>query len=293
MSHAAEEIASQPACWAAAADLVPKVAGLLPAPGERTAVVGCGTSYNMALAYAWLREEAGQGLTDAMSASELHPHRDYDRYLFISRSGTTSEILGALAQVPPGRPVTAFTVGERSPLAEAVPSVRLEFAHERSVVQTRFATSLLMLLRTHLGEDPGPLVEQAQRALAAPLPDGALHAERFTFLGRGWTVGLAHEAALKLREAAQAWTESYPAMEVRHGPISILDKASVVWCFGEPPTGLATDVQATGAGFVRSELDPLAELVRAQRLAVVLAGARGLDVDHPRNLSFSVVLGKE
>src|SRR3712207_7559300 len=44
---------------------------------------------------------------------------------------------------------------------------------------------------------------------------------RSTFLGRGWTIGLANEAALKLRESAQAWTESYPAMEYRHGPISI------------------------------------------------------------------------
>ena len=72
-----------------AAELAPTVAELLPSPGERVAVVGCGTSYNMALAYARLREGAGQGVTDAMAASEVL-RRDYDRYLLISRSGTTT-----------------------------------------------------------------------------------------------------------------------------------------------------------------------------------------------------------
>lgn len=292
MSYTADEIATQPACWAAATELAAGATSLLPSPGERVAVVGCGTSYNMGLAYAWLREAAGQGLTDAMTGSELRPGREYDRYLFFSRSGTTSEVLEALRQVPPGRPATAFTADASSPLAQAAPGVNLDFASERSVVQTRWATSLLVFLRAQLGEDTGSLLGQAKRALDDPLPEGAMSARQFTFLGRGWTVGLAREAALKLREAAQAWTESYPASEVRHGPISVLDHGSLVWCFGAPPLGLAEDIEATGARFVASELDPLADLIRVQRLAVELATARGLDPDHPRNLAFSVVLGR-
>ena len=50
---------------------------------------------------------------------------------------------------------------------------------------------------------------------------GFLEVEQVSFLGRGWTVGLANEAALKLRESVQFWAEAYPAMEYRHGPISI------------------------------------------------------------------------
>ena len=59
------EIASQPGCWLRAADLAPAVAGVLPARGERVAVVGCGTSWFMAQAYAVLREASGDGETDA------------------------------------------------------------------------------------------------------------------------------------------------------------------------------------------------------------------------------------
>ena len=51
-----------------------------------------------------------------------------------------------------------------------------------------------------------------------PVDDGIA---QITFLGRGWTVGLAREAALKCREAAAFWAEAYPAMDYRHGPISI------------------------------------------------------------------------
>lgn len=291
MTYVTQEIVSQPSCWAAAAELSAASAGLLPAPGERVAVVGCGTSYNMAQAYACLREDAGAGVTDAMPASEVRTRREYDRFLFLSRSGTTTEVLEALKQVPAGTPTTAITADAAAPLAAAAKAtIVLDFARERSVVQTRFATSLLVLLRAHLGEDVSPLIDQAKFALEASLPSGALNASRFVFLGQGWTVGLAHEAALKLRESAQVNTEAYQAMEFRHGPISVVDATSVVWSFGSPPVGLAGDLATTGAWFVVSDLDPLADLIRAQRLAVELAEARDLDPDHPRNLTFSVVL---
>jgi len=291
MTYVAEEIASQPRCWAAAASLARTSQSELPRPGERLAVVGCGTSYNMALAYAYLREGAGQGFTDAMPASEMRHRREYDRFLFLSRSGTTTEVLQALEHVPDGTPTSAITADRSSPLATGVKaSVVLDFASEQSIVQTRFATSLLVLLRAHLGEDVAPLIEDAQQAVHAPLPSGVTAAKRFTFLGRDWAVGLAQEAALKLRESAQAATEAYPALEFRHGPISIVDAESVVWSLSSPPGGLAADVAPTGAIFVVPELDPLAELIKAQRLAVELASARHLDPDHPRNLAFSVVL---
>ena len=164
MTHVEDEIASQPGCWAAAAALAEVSKASLPLPGERVAVVGCGTSYNMAMAYAELREGSGAGFTDAMPASELKHRRDYDRFLFLSRSGTTTEVLEALEGVPPGTPSTGVTADASSPLATSVQTaVVLDFAREQSIVQTRFATSLLVLLRAHLGENVKPLVDDARR----------------------------------------------------------------------------------------------------------------------------------
>jgi fructoselysine-6-P-deglycase FrlB-like protein len=159
------------------------------------------------------------------------------------------------------------------------------------VVQTRFATTELALLRAHLGQDPGPAADAAERVLAAPLPDEMRSASHFTFLGTGWTYGLANEAALKLREAAGMWTEAYPAMEYRHGPAAVTGEHSVVWLFGSPPDGLEHEIAAAGGTAWFSDEDPMAELVRVQMLAVSAARARGLDPDRPRNLARSVILG--
>jgi fructoselysine-6-P-deglycase FrlB-like protein len=63
-----------------------------------------------------------------------------------------------------------------------------------------------------------------------------------------------------------------------------------VWVFGPAPVGLAADIEATGAALELSKVDPLVELVRAQRLAVELATARGLEPDTPRNLTRSIIL---
>ena len=59
---------------------------------------------------------------------------------------------------------------------------------------------------------------------------------------------------------------------------------------GEPPAGLVSDVARTGATVVHGMLDPLAQVVQAQRVALALAEMRGLDPDRPRNLTRSVVL---
>jgi glucosamine 6-phosphate synthetase-like amidotransferase/phosphosugar isomerase protein len=157
-------------------------------------------------------------------------------------------------------------------------------------VQTRFATTELALLRASLGQDIGPVADAAERVLAQPLPAELTAARQFTFLGTGWTVGLASEAALKLREAAGMWTEAYPAMEYRHGPAAVTGPGSVVWLLGTPPDGLGAEVRAAGGIPWHSDEDPLAELVRVQLLAATVARARGLDPDRPRNLARSVIL---
>ncbi|MPV38598.1 SIS domain-containing protein [Georgenia subflava] len=280
------EIASQPEVWRRALDL--EVAGL-PAPGERVAVVGCGTSWFMAQSYAVLRERAGHGLTDAFTATEFPAGRDYDRIVTISRSGTTTEIIDLLAATTtPSLLITAVGGGPAAAHADA--EIVLDFADEESVVQTRFATTALLVLRASIEGDLGAVVADAEAALTAPVKDSWVAADQITFLGTGWTIGLAHEAALKLRESSQSWTESYPAMEYRHGPVAIAQPGRVVWVFGEVPSGLADDVAATGAELVTSDLDPMAHLVLLHRLAVARAEARGLDPDRPRSLSRSVIL---
>ncbi|MFF2546155.1 SIS domain-containing protein [Kitasatospora sp. NPDC058063] len=309
-SRTAAEIASQPDCWRRAADSLPRHSPALPRRGERIAVVGCGTSWFMAQAYAALREGGGHGATDAFAASEFPPGRDYDRILAICRSGTTTEVLDLLGRArTAGVPTSTVTADPATPVAALADAVAvLDFADERSVVQTRFATSVLALLRAHL-EAEGALpagvhplsraVRDAERAVAVPLPAELREAGQFTFLGRGWTYGLALEAGLKLREAAGAWTEAYPAMEYRHGPISIAEPGRVAWVFGAPPAGLAEDISRAGAllvagsGGTDGDLDPLADLVRAQRLAVAVAESRGCDPDRPRHLTRSVVLGDQ
>ncbi|MBB2911353.1 fructoselysine-6-P-deglycase FrlB-like protein [Streptosporangium becharense] len=293
MTFVANEIASQPSCWERAIELSGSAPGL-PEPGERVAVVGCGTSLFIAQSYAALRESAGLGETDAFAASEFPHGRAYDKVVAICRSGTTTEVLELLRAT--SLPTVAVIGDPATPIVElADVRIVLDFADEKSVVQTRFATTALTLLRAHLARSvpsllPADLSAQAAAAVDAPLPPGAVGRTQFTFLGGGWTNGIAHEAALKLREASGSWTESYPAMEYRHGPISVTDSDSVVWFFGPAPDGLVAEVERTGAIVSVSALDPVADLIRAQRLAVALAEAKGVNPDEPRNLTRSVIL---
>jgi len=270
----------------------PEGAAFLPPAGAELAVAGCGTSLYMAQAISALREAAGQGRTDAFAASEFPLGRDYPYVLALTRSGTTSEVVALLEKLV-GRTTRLLVTGVAGAPASATADRRLllDFADEESVVQTRFATTTLAFVRAALGEDVEAASSDAQRALAAPLPLDPVATEQVTFLGTGWTVSLASEAALKLREAAQLWTEAYPAMEYRHGPISIAAPGRAVWPFGPLPPGLAGQVGATGATLVDTAgLDPLAALVLAQRYAVAAAESRGLDPDQPRSLTRSVIL---
>src|SRR5439155_8933578 len=148
----------------------------------------------------------------------------------------------------------------------------------------------LALLRAHLGEDLEASIADARTALDADLPIDPSTFERFVFLGHGWTVGLANESSLKLAEAALAWSSAYPAKEFRHGPISLAGPNTLVWLLGVADTDLVRDVEATGATVLVGTLDPMAELVTVQRIAVALAESRGLDPDRPRHLTRSVVL---
>ncbi|MDQ0643975.1 SIS domain-containing protein [Microbacterium murale] len=290
MSITSEEIASQPDVWRRALDLRAQAAQVVVRRGERMLVIGCGTSAFVAESFALLREQAGLGETDAAYASEPRTWRPYDAVLAITRSGTTTEIIQALEDLPAGVRKIVVTGVADSPCAQLADDVLvLDFADEESVVQTRFPTTFLLLARAAFGHDVADLPGRLEEALAveSTLPTGFDH---IVYLGRGWTYGLAQEAALKIREAAQAWAESYQLLDYRHGPLAVAHAESLVWFLGVADESLARDIERTGATVVQGTDDGLIELVLAQRLAVTVAENRGLNPDQPRHLTRSIVL---
>lgn len=238
-----------------------------------------------------LWEQAGWGEADAFAASEMPAGRRYDGIVAISRSGTTTEVLRALHRLPARTPTIAICAVAGTEVAHSADErVILEFADEESVVQTRFATCVLALFRACLDEDVARLADAAEDVLGEPLTDEIREVDRFVFLGTGWGVGLAYEAALKVREAAGAFSEAYAAMEYRHGPLSATTEGTLVWALGPVEPGVLTSAIAAGGSVVDSGRDAMVELVNVQRAAVALAVDRGLDPDRPRHLSRSVIL---
>jgi len=283
-----KEIDTQPASWRRARDLASSVAPILGADAARLVMVGCGTSYYIGGAFAALREQAGLGETDAFIASQLPSARRYDRLIGLTRSGTTADLVRALREIPAHIARTVVTADPHSPAAEAADDViDLSFADEQSVVQTRFATTTLAMLRATLGEDIEPIAEQAEQSLASQLPDVDRY-ERVVFLGHGWASWLAAEAALKVREMAGAAVESYLAEEYEHGPISAASERTLVWGLGPLSQQVQECVARTGATTVVSSRDPMAELVRVHRFGLELARHAGINCDRPPFLRRSV-----
>jgi fructoselysine-6-P-deglycase FrlB-like protein len=290
MSHFTDELASQPSLWPRAA-AIGRADHRLQGAGQRVAFVGCGTSLYVAQAAARFRELQGLGPSDAFPASEMPATREYDMVVAISRSGTTSELLAALAALPDSSKVLAITADPAQPLAAMVADpVVLDFADEQSVVQTRFATCTLALLLGSFGWDVEASAARARALLAQPAPAAVEEARQFVFLGRAVAAAIANEAALKMREVLAAWTESYPTMEFRHGPISVLGEHSLVWILDDAEPSIDEQIEATGATLLRGAGDPLAELVGVHVVAAHLAELRGVDADNPRFLTRAVVL---
>ena len=195
MSNFEHEFTTQPEMWRRAAELASTVT-LFP-PGARVAFVGCGTSLYVAQAAAAYRNGQMIGESDAFPASEVPPGRRYDTVVVISRSGTTTEVLEATAALVADTRVVAITAVDDSPLTRLVADpIVLSFADERSIVQTRFATSTLSLLLASCGWDVKASAARAEAFLGEP-PEDVGAADHFVFLGRG--VG----AALGERSGAQ------------------------------------------------------------------------------------------
>jgi len=295
---------------------------------------GCGTSFYLAIAAARYYQSATGEIAVAVPASELFLHKDTHiiptkRYhiIGISRSGTTSEIIMALKHLNGAENIRtmAVTCNGDTPMAEVADEViALNDISEKSVVMTQSFSNMLYALQLYaakVSQSP-ELMDQLEKIPAlvkTALDNGEqlkqvtedLTKKRFIFLGSGAYNGLAKEATLKLKEMTQTECESYSNLEFRHGPISIVDKETVVILFTQNETkdfdqALIKDIQKLG-GFVgvigiasaeleadliiklSEEVDDLNRLVEAvphfQLLAYQRAVFKGYNPDKPRNLT--------
>ena len=291
MTYFSTEFASQPAVWRQAQGLAEELRSKLPADGARIGLLGCGTSLYVAQAVACYRERQGAGESDAFAGSEVPAGRAWSDVIAISRSGTTTEIIDAVKVLPDAIKVLGITGEAGSPLGELITTeLDLPFADEQSVVQTRFATTVLSLLLGAYGWDVEASARRAENFLTESLPDWAADIKQFVFLGRGVGAALANEAALKFREILATWSESYSTMEYRHGPISATGENTLVWILDAEEPSIDDQIRATGARVIRGEGDPLAELVRIHRFAEGLVDLRGINPDRPPHITRSVVL---
>ena len=311
-------------------------------------IVACGTSYHAGLvARYWLEQLAGVRC-DVEVASEFRYRRhvvDPDTLVVtISQSGETADTLAALRatrEMGFGPSLALCNVPESSLVRESSLVLMTRAGPEIGVASTKaFTTQLtaLLLLAVVLGRRRGlspeaeadvvrqllALPGQVEKALELD-PIVARLAERFVdkhhalFLGRGFHYPVAMEGALKLKEVSYIHAEAYPAGELKHGPLALVDSSMPVIAVApndallEKLKSNLQEVRARGgqlyvfadaeAGFVSREdvhvMDvpavgewtaPIVYTVPLQLLAYHVAVQKGTDVDQPRNLAKSVTV---
>ena len=353
-SHAdymAKEIDEQPAIAARILDdLVPHIADgslwrSLEAPAfERIAVLGCGTSLNAGRVIARAFGALGGIPTVSVVASEasetiLDPGT---LILALSQSGETADILRALDQLEPvSAGLVAVTNNPASSVARRAASVvdcnagpEIGVAATKTFVAqviTGVAVAVSALVATgridrsraaDLTDDLRRLPDLLAQALEVSkgvvpgIVDEVLDRSGFIFLGRGAGVVFAEEGALKLKEISYRWAEHYPAGELKHGPLALVDQGTpvIVVDNGDPRLasnlsevaarggrvitigGAGSTIPAVGMSMSRplvggmDRWGPLEAVVPLQLFARELALRLGLDVDKPRNLAKSVTV---
>jgi glucosamine--fructose-6-phosphate aminotransferase (isomerizing) len=244
-------------------------------------------------------------------------------YLVISQSGASPDLLrSAEAARASGARVVALVNAEASPLAALADTViPLHAGAERSVAATKsFIGSLAAILHlvahwcadASLLRDLQALPEQLRRAFSldwSPLVEGLANAHDLFVLGRGYGLGAAQEAALKLKETCALHAEAFSSAEVRHGPMELVGPDLPVLLFAQQDEALAGAL-ATVAGFRKSgaqvwtaapgasghgvlPIVPTAQPMCAPVLAIqsfyravnALALRRGRDPDRPPHLA--------
>jgi glutamine---fructose-6-phosphate transaminase (isomerizing) len=314
---------------------------------QRIILTGCGTSWHSALVGEYLLEELARIPVEVEYASELryrNPPTDHSTVVFgITQSGETADTLAALREMKrKGHHTLAVCNVIGSSIAqEADGGIYLHAGPEIGVASTKAFTSQLTVLTMlalyfgrlrHLSFEAGQriienlrllpsLVEQALQChdQVKEIAEHYADSNNFLYLGRNYNFPTALEGALKLKEISYIHAEGYPAAEMKHGPIALVDAntPSVVIV----PTGPVyekvlsnlQEVKARGGPVIalvdhddaqvtrladriihiphcEDFLQPIVASIPLQLLAYEIALLRGCDVDKPRNLAKSVTV---
>lgn len=310
-------------------------------------IVACGTSYHAGLiARFWIENLVGIPCQVDI-ASEMRYHRQLVRpgtlFVTLSQSGETADTLGALRCIKQndaycGR-IAICNVAESSLVRESDFVLLTQAGREIGVASTKaFTTQLvaLLMLVSCLGTRTGLNLQTQQMIVESlhSLPDYIEQvlmldkpiqklAQRFArkkhalFLGRGCYYPVAREGALKLKEISYIHAEAYPAGELKHGPLALVDKdmpviallpndelaeklksnleevsarGGEVIVFAQPGIQLAKNMTVLMTPAVNKLLSPIIMTIPLQLLAYHVAVLKGTDVDQPRNLAKSVTV---
>jgi len=315
---------------------------------DRVMLIGCGTSLNAAQVGRHLVERYSGLPAEAESASEFRYRDPYigPRTLVVSigQSGETADTVAAMRLVKDkgGKLITICNSEGSQASRIADGTLYMRAGIEIGVASTKtFVASLtiLNLLAIFLGQSRGVLdtakgqelvdgLAQAPRLLGDLVANGAVYQhvaeeyaqfDNFLFLGRGMNAPIATEGALKLKEISYIHAEGYPAGEMKHGPIALIDNAMatvalapkdflydkvvnnvkevkardgrVLAVLTEGDSQLSADVDhALYIPEAPEHLIPLLITVPLQMLAYHIALLRDRDVDQPRNLAKSVTV---
>lgn len=318
---------------------------------ERIILTGCGTSYHAGLVGEYLFEELARMPVEVEYASEFryrNPPIDQNTIVIaITQSGETADTLAALRESKrKGHPTLAICNVVGSTIArEADGGVYLHAGPEIGVASTKAFTSQVTVLTMlalffgrmrHLSSLQGSrMIEELQQMpywvrQTLKCNDDVLRiarkyqdARNMLFMGRQYMYPVALEGALKLKEISYIHAEGYPAAEMKHGPIALVDEATPsvfltprgsvfdkvmsnleeVKARRGPVIAIASEGDARAADYVASRADevlflpdvpeylqPVIASIPLQLLAYHTAVLRGCDVDKPRNLAKSVTV---
>ena len=315
---------------------------------QRILIIGCGTSWHAGLVGEYLIEDLARIPVEVEYASEFRYRNPVvgplDVVISVSQSGETADTLAAI-KMAKARGATVFgicNVVGSSIARETHAGAYTHAGPEIGVASTKAFTAqvaVLTMIAMWLGQQKGQLSAARSAELARELElipakihsmlqlDGQIREIAKTmvgcsnalFLGRGFNFPVALEGALKLKEISYIHAEGYPAAEMKHGPIALIDEhmpVIVIAPFGELYDKLVSNVQEvkarkgriyaiTGEGSdaiaaVSDELiaipstdealTPLLTTVPLQLLSYHVAVLRGCNVDQPRNLAKSVTV---
>jgi glucosamine--fructose-6-phosphate aminotransferase (isomerizing) len=306
------------------------------APFEHLQVIGCGSSINAGLVITNVVRGLGGLPAHVTVASEAAGEvlEQGTLQLAISQSGETADVLNAVAApLGLGRPLLALTNSGHSTLARRADAVMPCLAGpEIGVAATKtflcqivagtavMISALVAMDRLGLAR-AGQAVDALRRlpeglgaaatvakCVVPTLAEELVTATGVIFLGRGTGLPYATEGALKLKELTYRWAEHYPAGELKHGPLALVDPGTPVVVVDNGDPKLAANVAEVearggriisigGAGSTVAVVEPTAQpwgpiesAVPLQILARNLALALGRDVDKPRNLAKSVTV---